>query len=96
MFIKPADYNQYRQELEKVGKDRAGTIAVIEENLKQAQSLLQKLSILEESDIFSHTRNQLEGLTKLCIRQSIQVMRYKMSKESMQKVKITKSESHYV
>lgn len=46
LFIKPANYEEYREELQKLGVDRAGTIKAIEEDLKEAQLLLQKLSIL--------------------------------------------------
>ena len=55
-----------------------------------------KLSLLEDSDVFSHTKNQLSNLNKLCIRQSLQVMRYKMSKEPVKKVVLTKTLPHYI
>lgn len=96
LFIKPANYEDYKEEVKKLGEDRAGTIKSIEDSLKEAQTLIQKLSILEEGDIFTHTRNQLASLSQLCVRQGLEVMKIRMKKDPVGKVSITKIEPHYV
>jgi hypothetical protein len=97
-FVKLPDFDEFIKEYEEhtAPATIANTLSVAGDYLTQARNIFQSLNVLEgDNDIKLNKKKDAELLETLCVKTSIQVMKFSMNKERVKSFKWVKTNPYY-
>lgn len=97
MFSKAIEYETYKQEYESItSEDKLpANLEEAEGYLKEGKNIFQSLQVLEEGDICPAMKAEADALMKICVRLSLQVMKFKMNRQLAKGLKFVRSHPKY-